>query len=110
MFVSAFHAWKSRDSTVLIEIMVAQFTELELIWQTVKNDRAGGVADDYQQGIRYNQTLLLARLKRLVGSEKAMKLIKKSLKKAKSTKQANVATENTIPRACLLYTSPSPRD
>ncbi|KAG5217178.1 IQ calmodulin-binding motif domain-containing protein [Trichophyton interdigitale] len=99
MFVSAFHAWKSRDSTVLIEIMVAQFTELELIWQTVKNDRAGGVADDYQQGIRYNQTLLLARLKRLVGSEKAMKLIKKSLKKAKTTKQTNVATENTIPRA-----------
>ncbi|KAK2873655.1 hypothetical protein FQN49_002188, partial [Arthroderma sp. PD_2] len=69
MFVSAFHAWKSRDSTVLIEIMVAQFTELELIWQTVKDDRLGGVADDYQQGIRYNQTLLLARLKRLVGSD-----------------------------------------
>ncbi|KMU91032.1 hypothetical protein CIHG_08968 [Coccidioides immitis H538.4] len=54
-FFSAFHAWKTHDSTVLIEIMLAQFVELELIWQTVKDDRDGGVADDYQKD---NRTLV----------------------------------------------------
>ena len=56
---------------VLIEIMLAQFVELELIWQTVKNDQAGGAAEDYRQGIRQNQILLLARLKRLAGPDTA---------------------------------------
>jgi hypothetical protein len=83
VFFSAFHAWKSHDSTVLIEIMVAQFVELELIWQTVKNDKAGGAAEDYRQGIRQNQVLLLARLKRLAGPERHMEMIRDSLKKAK---------------------------
>lgn len=98
VFFSAFHAWKSHDSTVLIEIMLAQFVELELIWQTVKDDRAGGVADDYQQGIRQNQVLLLARLKRLTGPDKAMNMIKEALRKAKRDRKRSSATPQAIPR------------
>ncbi|KAJ5160616.1 uncharacterized protein N7482_007620 [Penicillium canariense] len=98
VFFSAFHAWKSHDSTVLIEIMLAQFVELELIWQTVKDDRAGGVADDYRQGIRQNQILLLARLKRLAGSDKAMEMIRRSLKKAKREKKRS-GSKQAIPRS-----------
>lgn len=97
-FFSAFHAWKSHDSTVLIEIMLAQFVELELIWQTVKDDRAGGVADDYQQGIRQNQILLLARLKRLAGPEKAMNMIKQAVRKAKRDRKRSNSTPQAIPR------------
>ncbi|KAF7714704.1 T-complex 11 family protein [Penicillium ucsense] len=98
VFFSAFHAWKSQDSTVLIDIMLAQFVELELIWQTVKNDEAGGAADDYRQGIRQNQILLLARLKRLAGSDKAMELVRQSLKKAKREKK-RLASKQAIPRS-----------
>ncbi|CAG8049952.1 unnamed protein product [Penicillium olsonii] len=98
VFFSAFHAWKSHDSTVLIEIMVAQFVELELIWQTVKNDKAGGAAEDYRQGIRQNQVLLLARLKRLAGPERHMELIRDSLKKAKREKR-RAASKQAIPRS-----------
>ncbi|EFW23362.1 hypothetical protein D8B26_006851 [Coccidioides posadasii str. Silveira] len=98
-FFSAFHAWKTHDSTVLIEIMLAQFVELELIWQTVKDDRDGGVADDYQKGIRHNQILLLARLKRLAGRDKAMEMVKQALKKAKREKRRNGASSEAIPRA-----------
>ena len=98
VFFSAFHAWKSHDSTVLIEIMVAQFVELELIWQTVKNDKAGGAAEDYRQGIRQNQVLLLARLKRLAGPERHMEMIRDSLKKAKREKK-RAASKQAIPRS-----------
>ncbi|KAL1957890.1 hypothetical protein VTO42DRAFT_5455 [Malbranchea cinnamomea] len=101
-FCSAFHAWKSHDSTVLIEIMLAQFVELELIWQTVKDDHDGGVADDYQQGIRHNQILLLARLKRLAGPDKAMDMVRKALRKAKRDKKRNEASAQAIPRAVTV--------
>ncbi|KKK18785.1 hypothetical protein ARAM_005822 [Aspergillus rambellii] len=98
VFFSAFHAWKTHDSSVLIEIMLAQFIELELIWQTVKNDQAGGVADDYRQGIRQNQILLLARLKRLAGSDRAMQMVRTALKKAKRGKK-RTASKQAIPRS-----------
>ncbi|EEH06012.1 conserved hypothetical protein [Histoplasma capsulatum G186AR] len=98
-FFSAFHAWKTHDSSVLIEIMLAQFIELELIWQTVKDDREGGAADDYQKGIRQNQILLLARLKRLAGAEKAMSMVKQALRKSKRDKLKNGASQQSIPRA-----------
>ncbi|KAL4914184.1 T-complex protein 11-domain-containing protein [Aspergillus aurantiobrunneus] len=98
VFFSAFHAWKTHDSSVLIEIMLAQFIELELIWQTVKDDQAGGVADDYRQGIRQNQVLLLARLKRLAGPDKAMQMVRDALKKAKRQKKKS-ASKRAIPRS-----------
>jgi hypothetical protein len=98
VFFSAFHAWKSHDSSVLIEIMVAQFVELELIWQTVKNDKAGGAAEDYRLGIRQNQVLLLARLKRLAGPDRHMEMIRDSLKKAKREKK-RAASKQAIPRS-----------
>ncbi|THC98238.1 hypothetical protein EYZ11_002320 [Aspergillus tanneri] len=104
VFFSAFHAWKSHDSSVLIEIMLAQFIELELIWQTVKDDRAGGVADDYRQGIRQNQILLLARLKRLAGSENAMQMVRDALKKAKREKK-RTTSKQAIPRSAEVAPS-----
>ena len=106
VFFSAFHAWKTHDSSVLTEIMLAQFVELELIWQTVKDDRAGGVADDYREGIRQNQITLLARLKRLIGSDKAMHMVRSALKKAKRDKKRS-ASKQSIPRSAADDTSPS---
>ncbi|KAF5860847.1 hypothetical protein ETB97_000999 [Aspergillus alliaceus] len=104
VFFSAFHAWKTHDSSVLIEIMLAQFVELEHIWQTVKNDRAGGVADDYRQGIRQNQILLLARLKRLAGSDRAMQMVRDSLKRAKREKR-RTTSKQAIPRSAEVAPS-----
>lgn len=104
VFFSAFHAWKTHDSSVLIEIMLAQFVELELIWQTVKDDRAGGVAEDYRQGIRQNQILLLARLKRLAGSDRAMRMVGDALKKAKREKR-RTGSKRAIPRSAEVASS-----
>jgi hypothetical protein len=102
VFFSAFHAWKAHDSTVLIEIMLAQFVELELIWQTVKDDREGGAADDYQQGIRHNQILLLAKLKRLAGPDQAMEMVKQALRKAKREKKRSASSQQAIPRSATV--------
>jgi len=105
VFFSAFHAWKAHDSTVLIEIMLAQFIELELIWQAVKDDRDGGVADDYQQGIRQNQILLLAKLKRLAGPEKALQMVREALRKAKREKKRTASSKQAIPRSVEVPSS-----
>ena len=85
-FLSAFAAWRDHDSSILVSTMVAQFVELDAIWQSVKNDTAGGVADDYRVGIQQNQTLILVRLKRLLGSEGAMARVKKAIQEARRAK------------------------
>lgn len=83
-FQTGFTAWKDHDSSILINTMLSQFAELDAIWQTVRNDRSGDVAADYREGIRHNQTLLLARLKRLAGPEKAMEMVRVALRKRRS--------------------------
>lgn len=85
LFQSAFCAWKGHDSSFLVDTMLAQFVELDAIWQSVKNDTAGGVADDYKAGIQENQTLILVRLKKLLGSEEAMSLVRNAVKEARRT-------------------------
>ncbi len=98
-FQTAFTAWKDHDSSILINMMLAQFAELDSIWQTVKNDRNGEVAADYREGIRHNQTLLLSRLKRLAGPEKAMQMIRVAVKGRRSLKSKKNPAGDTRPRA-----------
>lgn len=105
MYCSAFHAWKSRDCSILNEIMIAQFVELELIWQSVKEDRAGEVATDYQEGIRRNQTLILGRLKSLAGRDEAMKMVRNALKNQKLDQRKRSRSETAVPR--VAHESPS---
>ena len=98
-FQTAFTAWKDHDSSILINTMLSQFTELDAIWQTVKNDTSGDVAADYREGIRHNQTLLLARLKRLAGPEKAMEMITVAIRKRRSVGSTKKPAGDIRPRA-----------
>ena len=106
-FQLAFTAWKNHDSSIFIETMLAQFAELDAIWQSVKNDTAGGIASDYKEGIRYNQTILLARLKRLAGPEKAMKLVNEAVKARRKAKSAPKPTGDIKPRSAMTQPAPS---
>ena len=106
-FQTAFTAWKNHDSSILISTMIAQFVELDAIWQTVKNDTAGHVADDYKEGIQKNQTLLLVRLKRLAGSEKALKMVSDAVKARRKSKLRKPQVGDVKPReAPTIITSP----
>src|ERR1700722_11993442 len=102
-YTSAFHAWKAQDSSALVDIMVNQFVELDLILQTVKDDHAGGVADDYFQAIRHNQIQLLARLKKFAGPEKALTLVRAAVRKARKQRgrKTHSPSERDIPRSSI---------
>lgn len=85
-FCTAFSAWKAHDSSVLVQTMIAQFVELDAIWQTVKDDTNGGVAADYREGIRDNQAMLLVRLKKMVGVEQSKTMIKDAIRESRKSK------------------------
>jgi len=98
-FERAFAAWKAHDASYLLSNMLAQFVELDSIWQTVKDDKDGAVAEDYKEGIQQNQTLVLVRLKRLAGPEKAMKMIKDAIRVSRKARSKKKPTTDIKPRA-----------
>ena len=85
-YQTIFNAWRSNDSSFMVSSMIAQFVELDAIWQTVKDDRDGAVAEDYKEGIQHNQTLVLAKIKRLAGPEKGMKMVKDALRASRKSR------------------------
>ena len=97
-FQAAFIAWKAHDSSILISSMIAQFVELDAIWQTVKNDTDGRVADDYKEGIQKNQTMLLVRLKRLAGPEQALKMVSDAVRARRRIKARKSSIGDINPR------------
>ncbi|KAL8676973.1 MAG: hypothetical protein Q9186_006564, partial [Xanthomendoza sp. 1 TL-2023] len=98
-FQTAFTAWKDQDSSVLLDTMLAQFVELDAIWQSVKNDKEGHVAEDYREGIQHNQTLLLVRLKRLAGPDRSMKMIQQAIRKSRKANMKKKPAGDVRPRA-----------
>ncbi|KAK5171513.1 uncharacterized protein LTR77_004658 [Saxophila tyrrhenica] len=97
-YTSAFAAWRLQDSSVLIEGMVASFVELDAIWQTVKDDTRGEVASDYREGIRDNQVMLLSRIRKLAGPDRADVLIKKAIRESRRKRPKKRATAEVRPR------------
>ena len=89
-FFTAFSAWKTRDSSTLVSTMLDQYVELDLIWQRIKNENEEVVKAEYRTGIRDNQILLIAKIKRLAGPEKAKVMISKAIRdgrKARATQR-----------------------
>ncbi|KAG0633378.1 T-complex protein 11-domain-containing protein [Tuber brumale] len=97
-FNTGFTSWKTRDSEILINTMVAQYAELDLIWQKVKDDTEEHVASDFKEGIRENQLLLLVRIRRLAG-ERTRALIRQAVKDARRTRLPRKEKGDTRPRA-----------
>ncbi|CAK7244843.1 MAG: hypothetical protein STHCBS139747_006391 [Sporothrix thermara] len=85
-FHNAFIAWKARDAGALVEVMIAQFVELDAIWQTVKDSTDASVSDTYRESIQKNQLTLMVRIKRLAGPEEGKKKIFEAVRKARKAK------------------------
>lgn len=83
--------------------MIAQFVELDILWQKVKDDSEPQVAQEYHEGIKENQMMVLSRLKSL-GGPKALASLKKAigkarrkwLKKKEDEKPRAAATSHTV--------------
>lgn len=97
-YTSAFAAWRLQDSSILIEGMVASFVELDAIWQTVKDDSRGEVANDYREGIRDNQVMLLSRIRKLAGPDRADFLIKKAIRESRRRRPKKRLAAEVRPR------------
>ncbi|TVY37823.1 T-complex protein 11-like protein [Lachnellula subtilissima] len=107
-FFNAFIAWKARDSSTLIDMMVLQFVELDLIWQTVKDSTEEAVTDSYRDGIRENQLKLMVRIKKLAGPDRGKKLITKAIREARAARAINPPEGDSRPRAAESVTSETP--
>ena len=107
-FSSAFHAWKAQDLTVIIDVMVNTFVNLDLIIQSTKNDHEGRVAEDYFHAVRQEQVKLLARLKKMAGPEEALSLVRTAVRKARKQRVQNQrrTSDDNIPRTSS-YSGPS---
>ncbi|KUJ12078.1 putative T-complex protein 11-like protein 1 [Mollisia scopiformis] len=98
-FFNAFIAWKARDSSTLIDMMVLQFVELDSIWQSVKDSTEEAVTDSYRDGIRENQLKLMVRIKRLAGAQEGKKLITNAIREARKARVIKKPTGDSRPRA-----------
>lgn len=85
-FYNAFIAWKARDSSSLVELMVMQFVELDAIWESVKDSTDGSVDQVYRESIRDNQLLLLVRIKKLAGPVRGKQLVTEAVKAARKAR------------------------
>ena len=99
-YTSSFHAWKSQDLGVIIDVMVNSFVNLDMILQTTKDDTDGHVAEDYFHAVRQEQIKLLARLKKLAGSDQALDLVRKAVRKARKARALKVRriSDDNVPR------------
>ncbi|KAJ9642523.1 hypothetical protein H2199_004904 [Coniosporium tulheliwenetii] len=107
-YTTAFDDWKARDSSTLIETMVASFVNLDAIWQTVKDDTTGNVAHDYREGIRNNQAILLARIRKLAGQDRAATLIKKAIRESRRARPKRRSAAEVRPRAAETSVASNP--
>jgi hypothetical protein len=85
-FYNALIAWKARDSSSLVDLMVMQFVELDAIWESVKDTTDGSVEQVYKESIRDNQLLLLVRIKKLAGPIKGKQLVTEAVKAARKAR------------------------
>lgn len=90
-YLSAFSVWKAQDCENLLHIMLAQYVELDRIWQKIKNETEEVVRVEYRDGIRENQVLLLVRIKRLVGPEKAKTVVRDAIRAARKNRSKKPA-------------------
>jgi hypothetical protein len=108
-FVNAFNDWKARDSSALVETMVASFVSLDEIWQSVKDATVDEVANEYRNGIRDNQAILLSKIKKLAGPDKALTLIRKAIRESRRSRpKKKLVGETMRPRVAMEATPDSP--
>ncbi|KAJ9138655.1 IQ calmodulin-binding domain-containing protein domain-containing protein [Pleurostoma richardsiae] len=97
-FYNAFIAWKARDSSALIDVMLLQFVELDAILHTVKDSTDAHVTDQYRQSIQENQVKLLVRIKKLAGAEQGKKLVLEAVRKARKARAQKKPVGDMKPR------------
>ena len=106
-YLTAFSAWKTNDASVLIGTMIDQFVAFDDIWQTVKDDTRGEVANDYREAIRDQQVILLSKIKKLAGPDQANDRIKAAIRESRRARMRRRPIGDVRPRPVGARESPS---
>lgn len=107
-YLNAFSAWKTNDASVLIDTMIDQFVAFDDIWQTVKDDTRGEVANDYREAIRDQQVILLSKIKKLAGPDQASDRIKTAIRDSRRARMRRRPSGDVRPRIVGAQDSVSP--
>ena len=86
--------------------MIAQYVELDQIWAKIKDETEEVVKAEYRDGIRNNQILLMVRIKRLAGPEKAKTMMRDAIRLARRNRASRPAGD-ARPRASIETTQAS---
>jgi T-complex protein 11 len=69
-YLSAFRTWKTHDASILIDMLITKFVELDTMLLDIQDSSAmQSVVEEYSQAIKSGQMLLLTKIRRLVGDE-----------------------------------------
>src|SRR5579859_120884 len=69
-YLSAFQDWKAHDASVLVEMLVGKFVDLDLMLLDIQNSPTmQAVVEEYTQGIKDGQMHLLQKIRLLIGDK-----------------------------------------
>ena len=69
-YLSAFQDWKAHDASVLVEMLVGKFVDLDLMLLDIQNSPTmQAVVEEYTQGIKDGQMHLLQKIRHLIGDK-----------------------------------------
>lgn len=71
----------------MLKYIIAQFVELDAIWQTVKDDEHDHVTKDFKETIRKTQVEVFQAIRKLAGDQ-TKDLIKRAIKKSRNERTA----------------------
>ena len=89
-YMMSFEAWKKEDAKMLVDLITAQYVELQSTLDHVKQSAPDVVAQEYEDAIKSNQLQLLSKLKKLCGA-KTVPHLRRALLKARRKARAEAA-------------------
>ncbi|KAF3766167.1 hypothetical protein M406DRAFT_339442 [Cryphonectria parasitica EP155] len=87
-FERAFLNWQTRDKSALIDGMLKQLVELDALIDHVKETSVPAAVEEYKEAVAPNQQMFVVRIKKVLGPEKGLRVIRQALFQARKERAA----------------------
>ena len=88
-FLAAFRQWKTHDASILVDMLITKFVELDIMLLDIQDSPAmASVVSEYTEAIKSGQRLLLAKIKRLRGAEETKGIVKRAVQASRRRRAA----------------------
>lgn len=89
-YLTAFRSWKSHDASILVDLLVNKFVELDAMLHDIQEASSmAPVLEDYTEAIKSGQMLLLSKIRRLAGDE-TRNIVRRALQAARRRRTGQV--------------------